>query len=251
MSSYLGRSILVAITISVSFLFSLAPAQENSKERSVKNQAKQRYFLIDHSKGKAPSDRSKLLLVLPGGDGSADFNPFVTNIAKHATGQDWLVAQLIAVKWTPQQRIVWPTANSKVEKMEFTTEDFIKAVIKDVAAENRIDKEHIYTLTWSSSGPAAYAASLVLDEIRGSFIAMSVFKPAMLPDLSKGKGHRYLIYHSPGDKICPFRMAKDAGKQLAKAGAEVKFLTYQGGHGWHGDLFGNIQAGLQWLASIK
>lgn len=218
-----------------------------SVRKSVEGNPKQEYFLIDHSEITKPKDGYKLLLVLPGGNGSADFNPFVTNIGKHAVREDYLVAQLVSVMWTPDQRIVWPTARSKVDKAKFTTEEFISAVISDIAKAHKLDPEHIYTLTWSSSGPAAYSASLEIDEIKGSFIAMSVFKPDQLPRLSTAKGHRYYIYHSPEDKVCPIRMARDAEKKLSKAEAEVEFATYEGGHGWHGDIFGALRTGISWL----
>ena len=218
-----------------------------SARKAVKDSPKKEYFLIDHSEGKEPKDGYKLLLVLPGGDGSADFNPFVTNIGKHAAGADYIVAQLIAVKWTPDQFIVWPTGKPEVKKAEFTTQEFISAVIADVGRTHKINPEHIYTLSWSSSGPAAYAASLEVDEVKGSFVAMSVFKPDQLPKLSKAKGHRYFIYHSPDDPICPIRMARDAEEKLSDEGAEVEFATYAGGHGWRGDVFGGLRAGFRWL----
>lgn len=215
----------------------------------VKDNPKQEYFLIDPSGGKTPAAGYKLLLVLPGGDGSAEFNPFVTNIARQAAGEEYLVAQLISVMWTPDQQIIWPTAKSKVSKMKFTTEEFIAAVIKDIQRDRKIDPEHIYTLSWSSGGPAAYAAALTLDEIKGSFVAMSVFRPDSMPPLSKAKGHRFYIYHSPEDQVCLVRMAEDAKEKLARAGAAVEMVTYAGGHGWHGDIFGDLRKGLAWLSN--
>lgn len=215
---------------------------------TVKANPKQEYFLIDYSGGKASEAGYKLLLVLPGGDGSAEFNPFVTNLGKQAAGEEFLLAQLISVKWTPDQQIIWPTARLKTEKMKFTTEEFIGAVIKDVRRDRRVDAEHIYTLSWSSGGPAAYAAALALPEIKGSFVAMSVFKPDELPSLSKAKGHRFYIYHSTEDQVCPMRMAEDAKQKLTRAGAAVELVTYAGGHGWHGDIFGDVRKGLDWLS---
>ena len=100
--------------------------------------------------------------------------------------------------------------------MKFSTEEFVEAVIKDVADKHKIDPERVFTLTWSSSGPAAYAVSLSSDKITGSFVAMSVFKPDLLPPLEKAKGHAYFLYHSPGDRVCPFRMAEPAEKELKK-----------------------------------
>ena len=42
----------------------------------------------------------KLLLVLPGGDGSADFNPFVRRIHKNALDGSYVVAELVAPAWS-------------------------------------------------------------------------------------------------------------------------------------------------------
>ena len=60
---------------------------------------------------------------------------------------------------------------------------------------------------------------------------MSVFKPGLLPPLEKAEGHAYFLYHSPDDRVCPFRMAEQAEKDLKENGAVVKLTTYQGGHG--------------------
>jgi hypothetical protein len=34
---------------------------------------------------------------------------------------------------------------------------------------------------------------------------------------------------------------------LKKNGAAVKLTTYQGGHGWRGNLYDNIRDGIEWL----
>ena len=83
--------------------------------------------------------------------------------------------------------------------------------------------------------------------VTGSFIAMSVFKPPTLPPLEAAKGHAYFLYHSPEDKVCPFRMVEAAKKALADNGARVKLVTYEGGHGWRGNLYRDIREGIQWL----
>ncbi len=207
-----------------------------------------RYFLIQPAKdSKPPAKGYGLLMVLPGGDGSADFHPFVKRIYKNAVPDGYVLAQPVAVKWTEKQEIVWPTDKNRVEGMKFSTEDFVDAVIKDVGARCKLDPARAFTLTWSSSGPAAYAVSLRSDKITGSFIAMSVFKPDFLPSLEKAKGHAYFLYHSPDDRICPYRMAEQADKELKKNGATVKLVTYDGGHGWRGNLYGNIREGVEWL----
>src|SRR5262249_24214733 len=156
-------------------------------------------------------------------------------------------AKPVAVKWTEKQQIVWPTDKNRVEGMKFSTEEFVDAVIKDVAGKYKLDPERAFTLTWSSSGPAAYAASLSNNKITGSFIAMSVFKPDLLPPLEKAKGHAYFLYHSPDDRVCPFRMAEQAVGELKKGGATVKLATKDGGQGWRGNRYGNCREGVEGL----
>ncbi len=77
---------------------------------------------------------------------------------------------------------------------------------------------------------------------------MSVFKPDDLPPLENARGRKFAIQHSPDDRVCPFRMAQDAEKQLTEKGAAVKFTETQGGHGWNGNVFGNMRSNLDWLA---
>jgi len=207
-----------------------------------------RYFLIEPPKGvEAPKQGYGLLVVLPGGDGGADFHAFVKRIYKNAVPPGYVLAQPVAAKWTEKQGIVWPIDKSRVEGMKFSTEEFVDAVIKDVEGRHKLDSERVFTLTWSSSGPAAYAASLSSDRITGSFIAMSVFKPDFLPPLEKAKGQAYFLYHSRDDRVCPFRMAELAADELKKSGATVKLTTYDGGHGWRGNLYGDIKEGIEWL----
>jgi predicted esterase len=211
-----------------------------------------RYFLIGpRAELKAPEKGFGLLIVLPGGDGSADFHPFVKRIAKYALPETYLVAQPVAVKWSPQQQITWPTEKVRVPGMKFSTEKFVSAVVKDVAGKHKLDPERIFTLSWSSGGPAAYACSLSEKKIKGSLIAMSVFKPKDLPALSNANGRSFYLYHSPQDRICPFWMAEQAVKVLEKNGAKVKLTTYEGGHGWRGPLYDDLRAGIEWLENSR
>jgi predicted esterase len=207
-----------------------------------------RYFLVGpHPGAAAPKEGYGLLVVLPGGGGGADFHPFVKRIYKNSIPNGYLLAQPVAVKWTDKQQIVWPTDKNRVDGMKFSTEEFVGAVIKDAGGRLKLDPRHVFTLTWSSSGPAAYAISLSSKGVTGSFIAMSVFKPDLLPPLEQAKGHGYFLYHSPDDRVCPFRMAQQAVRDLEKAGATVKLTTYAGGHGWRGGLYDDIREGVQWL----
>jgi predicted esterase len=220
-----------------------------SQELRAAGDAKKKYFLIGPRKNtKPPEEGHGLVVILPGGDGSADFHPFVKRIYKNALSTQYLAVQPIALKWTPNQQIVWPTKTNPVEKMEFSTEEFIDAVIEDVAKKHKVDRKRVFTLSWSSSGPAAYAASLRSpNKITGSFIAMSVFNPKFLPPLKEAKGQPYYLYHSEQDRVCPFRMAEQAKRELTESGAKVYLETYQGGHGWRGNVYGDIAAGIEWL----
>jgi len=207
-----------------------------------------RYFLIGPRTGAAaPAEGYKLLVVLPGGGGNAEFLPFVQRISKHALPQEYLVAQLVAPKWSADQPATWPTAKSRVAKMKFTTEEFLSAVIDDAAKRHKLDPRHCYTLSWSSGGPAGYAAALSNQKITGSFVAMSVFKPDQLPPLKQAEGKAFYLYHSSEDRICPFRMAEQAQKSLAGSKAKVELKKYAGGHGWRGPVFDEIRTGIEWL----
>jgi predicted esterase len=245
----------LALALLFAFLFSCQPlaAQEDvadvpSQDLRADKDENKRYFLVGLQNGaRAPEKGYGLLVVLPGGDGGADFHPFVKRIYKHAVPEGYVLAQPVAVKWTERQQIVWPVAKTRVAGMKFSTEEFVDAVIKDVGVRHKLDPERVFTLTWSSSGPAAYAISLASQRVTGSFIAMSVFKPDLLPPLAKAKGHAYFLYHSLDDRVCPFRMAEQASNDLQKSGATVKLATYEGGHGWRAGLYGHIREGIQWL----
>lgn len=195
-----------------------------------------------------PDEGYKLLVVLPGGDGSADFSPFVQRIWKHALDENYFVIQLIAPKWNNKQRIVWPTAKAKERGMKTSTEAFVAKTVAEVQSRTKVDQRHIFAMGWSSGGPAAYAASVADDSpITGTLAAMSVFHPHSMADLAAAEGHAYYILHSEADQVCPYRMAKRASEQLTSHGATTKLVTYAGGHGWQGDVYGNIRAGIGWL----
>src|SRR5439155_5871391 len=117
----------------------------------------------------------------------------------------------------------------------------------EVKKQHKIDDAHVNALGWSSGGPAVYAAALrPKTPVTGSFVAMSVFKPEQLPPLQKLQGRKFYILHSPQDFI-PMRFPQSARDALKKAGAQTELQTYEGGHGWHGDIFGMIRTGVDWL----
>jgi predicted esterase len=219
-----------------------------SVERTAGGDAQKRYFLIGPvAKAAAPARGYRLLIILPGGDGSADFNPFIRRIAKQALPAGYLVAQPVAIKWQPSQSIVWPIDADKLPGQKFSTEDFVDAVIADVERTRKLDPRYLFVLGWSSGGHPAYAIPLrPRSRVTGSFVAMSSFPGSRLPGLDRAKGHAYYLLHSPQDFI-PIRMAESARDTLIQRGAKVALQTYEGGHGWHGDVFGNIRAGVLWL----
>ena len=209
---------------------------------------KKRYFVIRRP-GEPPASGWRTLFVLPGGPGSADFQPFVTRIAKFSLPESYLVVQLVAPVWNAEQaqNNVWPSQKLRTRGMKFTTAEFFLAVRAEVAKAHRLDPRSSFTLTWSSSGTNGYALPLIADtKVTGTFVAMSVFKPALLPPLTRAKGHPYFILHSPQDHI-PIAEAEAARDALQKAGAIVELQTYEGGHGWRGDAIGNIRKGITWL----
>ena len=227
-------------------------AEVESKDLTVGGDKNKRYFLIPPQKdAKPPKAGFKLAVIMPGGSGTADFHEFVKDIWRSSLTTEYLVAQPVAVKWKDDQVIVWPTKRNPVPGMKFTTEEFVEAVIRDVAAKHKVDPKFVFTLSWSSSGPAAYAISLQEKRlVTGSFISMSVFNDDKLPPLRNAKGQAYYIHHSPTDESCPIDMARKARDELKKQGAKVEYQEYEGGHGWPKepkDRFDQIRTGFQWL----
>jgi predicted esterase len=246
------------VAIELLFLVTASHGQDDvadvpSDDLRVAGNDQQRYFLIGAKPDqKAPEPGYALLLVLPGGDGSAEFNPFVKRIWKNALPEGFVVAQLVAVASDRKNQIVWPTAKDKDPKQAFSTEDFIGNVITEVKSRHKIDDGRVYALGWSSGGPGVYSAALQKDSpIKGALVAMSVFMPPKLPPLAQGKGRRFYLLQSPQDQVTRFVFAESAKKQLTAAGAAVELKPYQGGHGWQGDVFGNIGAGIDWLEHEK
>jgi predicted esterase len=220
-----------------------------SQDLTVDGNDRMRYFLVGPKKGAvAPDSGFKLVVVMPGGDGSEDFHPFVRRLYKYAMNDEFLVAQPVAVNWRPLQKTVWPTLVNPVEGQEFSTEDFVEAVIRDVAVRHSLDKRCVFTLSWSSGGPAAYALALKKETpVKGSYVAMSVYRPQWHPPVANAKGRLFLLDHSPEDRICRYHYAKQAKRELSEAGATVRLVTYKGGHGWHGRVYDRVREGLSWL----
>ena len=213
---------------------------------TVTGQPKQQYYLIGADA--APKDKpGGVVVVMPGGDGSKEFHPFVTSI-QQALPEGYLVAQLVAVGSDDPKQVVWPTDKLKHKKQNFSTQQFIANVVKEVQAKHKVDGARVFALAWSSSGSAAYASVLTPNSpVKGAAVAMSVFHPQNLPALAGAKGKRFVILHAPGDKVVPVRFAKEAEKQLKASGAEVHYAEIEGGHGWQDDPLGRIGSAVEWL----
>jgi len=219
-----------------------------SQDLRVGGDEAKRYFLIGPGKeAKAPAEGFRLLVVLPGGDGSADFHPFVKRIFQNALPEGYLVAQLVSPPWKTEN-FIWPTKLNRVPKQKYATEELIEEVIAEVRKKHKLDPRFLFTLGWSSGGPPSYTISLQENRsVTGSFISQSVFYPQNYPPLKRAKGYAYYIHHSPEDRSCKFELAEEARETLKKQGAKVEIRTYKGGHGWTEDQFGHIRRGIEWL----
>ena len=185
-----------------------------------------RYFEFGVEEGdEAPEDGYRLLLVLPGGSGDEGFRNFVGLIAENAVGEEYIVAQLVRPFWNERQaRVnVWPVKKNPASGMKFPVEEFIGAVIDDIDGRYGLDKRYIFTLAWSSGGPAAYAYSVTKgSRVTGSFISQSVFRPDHMPSLKRAKGQAFYLYQSPEDKKTKFEEAERAKAKLEKANAVLR-----------------------------
>jgi predicted esterase len=220
------------------------------KDLHVGSEEKQRYFLFSPKEKKAPAAGYALLIVMPGGTGEASFNNFVRRIWQETIPEDWVVAQLVCVKWKPDQTVIWPTRFDRAAGQKFTTEEYFAAVVDDVqkVQKLKIDPARIYQMGWSSGGPAEYAIALQEKHlVTGSYVAMSVFHDELLPDIKHAKGQAFFLDHSPDDERCKFEFATKAKEELTKAGATVELVTYQGGHGWNDDPYARMKKGFAWL----
>lgn len=208
-----------------------------------------RRVLVHGPFGAAPPAGYRVLLVLPGGEGSAEFAPFVARLADQQVGDGYVVAQLVAPKWDADQfeRLVWPTASRPWPGMAFGTEDLAREALEAVAARHPVDRRSVFSLSWSSGGPAAYDLALLEDTpVTGSLVMMSVFKPDQLEPLERAAGRAFAVAHARQDFI-PFAMAESAVAVLADHGAATTLLEYEGGHGWNGRAMARAGEGLRWL----
>jgi len=211
----------------------------------------QRYFLIG-PRPPAPARPGgyRLLIVLPGGDGGPEFASFVRRICRFALPDGYLVAEAVAPRWSDTQleRLTWPTRTNPLPEMEFATEDFVAAIVGDVAQRAPLDGRYLLLFGWSSGGPPCYATALAdRSPITGALIAMSVFRPAALPALTNARGRSFAILQSPDDNLVPPQDAQAALAALQANGAQVRLIATRGPHGWGADTYTDIRTALDWL----
>lgn len=261
-SAHYVVALLIAIQAMNSSVMGAAPrevedpelADVASEDRRINGNAKQRYFLIGAKQKAEPAEGYSLLIVLPGGDASAEFNPFIRRLFKYSLNENWLVAQAVAPRWSKQQseQLVWPTELDPHKSAKFSTEKFLQAIIDDVQAKSKLNPKKIFLLGWSSGGPPCYAMTLRKDSpVTGAFVAMSIFIPNELPPLENGQHKRFYLLQSPDDRVTKFFFAEKASKALKAAGAQVHLESYAGGHGWQGPVWQMIGDGIGWLAESK
>lgn len=220
------------------------------RELTAGGDPKKRFFLL----GPKPLDVEPeqgygVVLVLPGGDGGEGARGFVRGHYDDWVDAGWVFAQPVAPAWVPDQNPVWPTAGSPLAGAAFTTEDFVAAVLDEVGKQVRIDRRRVLAVSWSSSGPACWRMlTTKASPVTGHLIAMSVFHPRELEPLGNGKGRPLFLLHSPTDVKCKIRMAEEGRDAARKAGLEVEWATYEGGHGWGGDSEEVARGALRWLA---
>ncbi len=171
-----------------------------------------------------------LVIALPGGRGDEGARPDIGNIYLRSLPGDFALVQLINPIWRPDQKIMWPTPKVRTEGMEFSTPQFIDAVLDDVQKLVRVDPNRVYLMGRSSGGGATYYSAVSNPRIRGAFIEASVFKPEHLPSLEGAKGKRFFLYQSPTDDVTPFSFAEAAKQALSGVGAEVVLEEFEGGH---------------------
>lgn len=195
-----------------------------------------------------PGKPKNVLVVMPGGDGSPDFHPFVKRIQMNVLDENWIVVQPIAPRWdNNEDRVVWPSEGVPYAAAKFPMESFLDGMFDELRTRHKLNVGKTYMLGWSSSGPAIYSyAAHGKHTIDGAFVAMAVFNPEFFGDAKTLAVKRFYLLHSPQDFI------KMSHPEAAKAKLEsmkipVTLTTYEGGHGWHGPVFDMIAQGMDFL----
>lgn len=208
------------------------------------------YYLTEPKKTVADGVSRGLLVVLPGGDGSDQFLPFVAGALADCAPSTFCCVMLTAPKWGVAQKVVWPTASLAEAGMKYTTEEYVRAVVAEVQKTHEIDPAKTVLLGWSSSGPALYELlASGKPTAERAYIAMSVCKAKDSSVLAATKGMRIVLDQSRDDKVTPFVHAEKGRELLVASGATVRLIAHKGDHGWTDAPLPRLAEGLRWLLS--
>jgi predicted esterase len=224
------------------------PLPERTTRHELSPLPQSRYYLTQPERDVAPGRALGLLVVLPGGNGGDDFVSFVAGSLAECAPTAFLCAMLTAPKWSPDQKIVWPTAAAPEAGMQYSTEDYVHAVIEDVGKRHKIDAQKVVLLGWSSSGPALHELlASGHSPAQRAYVAMSVWKAKDAAAVAATKGMRVVLDQSRDDKVTPFPHAEQALQMLTAAGATVRLMAHKGEHGWTDAPLPRVREGLRWL----
>jgi predicted esterase len=222
-------------------------AQDPPRERTIAALPKSCWFLLPPRTPPKPSTKLGLLVVLPGGNATKEFLPFVQNGLFAQAPDDFAGVMLAAVKWREDQHTIWPTAVGDTTGALYTTEQYVRAVLAEVDKEHPIDPARRVVVAWSSSGPAIHPLMAAKDSpFQRAYIAMAVW-PQHLEDLAAVEGRRYVLDQSPDDQVTIFQHVRDAHAALSRAGAQVRVSVYTGEHGWGEQPLPRFAKNLGWL----
>ncbi len=232
-------------------LVAVAPAQSKREPVSLPELPQSLYYVIPARSAAKEGVGRGLLVVLPGGDGSTEFLAWVETIATQ-TPEDFITVLVTAPKWDAKQaqEVVWPLAATGIASAKYTTETYVNAVVDAVAKQDTIDPARMVLLTWSSSGPVAWAMALQEKALFARYyVAMSIFPRASKDQLRQARGKRFFLDQSPDDQTTRFAHAEAALKAISSAGAATRLVTYAGGHGFVDEPLPRLREGLRWLLS--
>jgi hypothetical protein len=219
-------------------------------DTTVTGNERMRYFLHGpRTTAETPSAGYKLVVVLPGGNGGVAFQPMVRRLLKYAMTEEFIVAEPVAL--SQNVKIIWPTRWHDPEEIAttppFFTEDFVEQVIQDIGRRHPIDKRFVFTLTWNSSVPAAFAIAMQESTaVAGSYISLIALPTEWPATLAEAKGRPFLLTQTLRDSQSRFPWSKQALQPLIDAGAIVKSPAHDDMHG-HGLDYDRVREGLKWL----
>lgn len=240
------RSRLAVVLVAVAASCGLAAQAQDGQQRTFLEMKESPYFVLAPRKAPSAGRPARLLVVVPGGDGSAGFWPWVRDSLAAQVPPECAVAMVTAAKWRDDQQIVWPTAQHPVDGMKYPTEKVVRAVVRQVAREFAVEPGDVAVLAWSSGGAAVHPLLAAADgPFARGYVAMSIFPDGL--DVAAAKGRRYVLDQSPEDQTTIFQHVRTAHAALTTAGAQVLVSTYRGGHGWQDAPLPRLKKNLAWL----